>query len=637
MCGMAGFWVPGGAEQGSLEAQARTMADALLHRGPDDGGVWAESRKGLALAHRRLAILDLSAAGHQPMASASGRYVIVFNGEIYNHLSLRERLQQQGQALQWRGHSDTETLLAALSAWGFAETLSQLVGMFALAVWDAKTEELLLARDRFGEKPLYYGWQRGVFLFGSELKSLRQHPAFEGRLHHEALAQMLRYSYVPNPLCIYEGLHKLLPGHFLRLSMAHGPQALPVAEPYWTPWPALQAGLNAASHGTDAEAVDQLGSLLRTAVQQQCLSDVPLGALLSGGVDSSLVVALMQAQASQPVRTFTIGFHEKAFDEAGHARAVAQHLGTAHTELYVSPQDSLNLIPELPILFDEPLGDYSVIPTTLVARLARQQVSVALSGDGGDELHCGYSRYVETERRWRTLSAWPLVLRRTLAGMVRAVTHSPRALRAADVLAMPDLPTLYEHTQAYWRAPVVGGVRGYADRMIPKPLSTQLDVWQTMMATDLTQYLPEHILAKVDRAAMSVSLETRAPLLDHRLAEFALAQPMHRHRRQGQGKWLLRQVLYQHVPKALIERPKMGFTVPIDTWMRGPLRDWAESLLATSALADCFEPRPIREAWARYLAGDARPAQYLWNVLTAQQWLQAQRLPSRAAGDLRSG
>lgn len=624
MCGLAGLIATAATPADTLQAQAGAMIAALRHRGPDDGGLWTDAGSGLVLAHRRLAILDLSAAGHQPMVSAAGRWAIVFNGEIYNHLDLRAALQAEGAAPAWRGHSDTETLLAAVEAWGCEGMLARSVGMFALALWDRQQRELWLARDRMGEKPLYYGWQDGQLLFASELKALRAHPNFTADIDREALALMTRYSYVPNPHCIYRGFRKLAPGHCLRLPLAGlAPGRLPAPQAYWTPWPALEAGLD-AKPGDEAAAIDALDALLQRAVGQQCLSDVPLGALLSGGVDSSLIVSLMQARSTQPVRTFTIGFEEKAFDESAHARAVAAHLGTRHTELLVSPRAALELIPELPRLFDEPLGDYSVIPTYLVAKLARTQVTVALSGDGGDELFNGYTRYVDTERRWRRLQALPLALRRGLSAVLQGLAPTPRARRAAEVLALPDFAALYEYTQAYWRAPLRPPANDRADTGIPPDLAGRLDPWLWMVASDLALYLPEHILAKVDRAAMAVSLETRAPLLDHRVVEFALRQPARFRRRDDQGKWLLRQVLYRRVPKALIERPKMGFTVPIAAWLRGPLRDWAEDLLSARALAaQGFDADAVRREWQRYLAGDDRPAQYLWNLLTACQWLRA--------------
>ena len=620
MCGIAGFWATAAAPADTLAAQARAMGRALTHRGPDAHGEFVDAQAGIALAHTRLSILDLSPAGAQPMASASGRYQLVFNGEIYNHLDIRQLLAQQGAAPDWRGHSDTETLLAAIDAWGLKKALQASVGMFALALWDTQQRCLQLARDRIGEKPLYWGWQNGVLLFGSELKALRAHRAFAGQLNHHAVALMTRYKYVPAPHSIFLGVHKLPAGQVLSLSDPR-PGASPNIEPYWTVIDAAQP----APDMSDGEAVEALDGLLSQSVAQQRVADVPLGALLSGGVDSSAVVALMQQQASQPVRSFTIGFNERDYNEAEHAKAVAKHLGTQHTELYVTPDDARELIPNLPQWFDEPQGDYSSIPTYLVARLARQQVTVALSGDGGDELFCGYQRYFDNMQRVSTHGKLPAPLRKLAARCLGAVPQQ-RAQRAARVLGAADTAELYDRFVAPRAAPVPGHAYG---RQAPQHLAAgpDLDPWLQMMLTDLQQYLPDQVLAKVDRASMAVSLETRAPMLDHRVVEFALGQPNHRKLRDGTSKWLLRQVLYKHVPPALIERPKQGFTVPIDQWLRGPLRDWAQDLLSANALAqaECFDVPQVRDTWARFVAGDDHPAQWLWNVLTVQQWLDAKR------------
>lgn len=618
MCGIAGFWSVKGESAERAQQQASAMGQALTHRGPDAHGEFVDAKSGIALAHTRLSILDLSPAGAQPMASHSGRYQLVFNGEIYNHLALRDSLAAQGHAPSWRGHSDTETLLAAIDAWGLLKALQASVGMFALALWDRQSGSLQLARDRIGEKPLYWGWQGDTLLFGSELKALRAHEAFGGRLNHHAVALMTRYKYVPAPHSIYEGLYKLPPGHVLCLTSPQQGTA-PRMTPYWQPWGALQP----AEDMTDVEAVAELDRVLSQAVGQQRVADVPLGALLSGGVDSSTVVALMQRQASQPVRSFTIGFHEPDYNEAEHAKAVAAHLGTAHTELYVTPEDARDLIPGLPQWFDEPQGDYSSIPTYLVAQLARQQVTVALSGDGGDELFCGYQRYFDNMRRAGVHGAMPVWLRRVFAKCL-ALVPQQRARRAARVLAADDVVQMLDCLVAARAAPVPGHRQACQVPDLP-PIAQQADAWQQMMLADLMQYLPDQVLAKVDRAAMAVSLETRAPMLDHRVVEFALGQPNHRKLRGGTSKWLLRQVLYQHVPAALIERPKQGFTVPIDQWLRAPLRDWAEDFLSADALAraECFDVDEVRETWARFLAGDSHPAQWLWNVLVVQQWLHA--------------
>lgn len=619
MCGIAGFWNPEPAPAKRLQAQARAMGAAITHRGPDAHGEFVDAASGLALAHTRLSILDLSPAGAQPMASASGRYQLVFNGEIYNHTDIREMLAAQGHAPAWRGHSDTETLLAAIDAWGLQRALQASVGMFALALWDSESHRLQLARDRIGEKPLYWGWQGKTLLFGSELKALRAHPAFVGELDHGAVALMTRYRYLPAPHCIYAGLNKLPAAYVLSIDAAQASTRTPQIAPYWRAWDFV--GSRSNPDMSDDEAVAELDRVLSSAIAQQRVADVPLGALLSGGVDSSAVVALMQQQASQPVRTFTIGFEEPEFNEAEHAKAVARHLGTQHTELYVTADHARELIPNLPQWFDEPQGDYSSIPTYLVAQLARQQVTVALSGDGGDELFCGYQKYFDAMQRVAVHGRIPAPLRKLGGGMLGLVPHA-RAQRAAAVLQAAGLPEIFDLITAPSRAPVIG--HAWA-RSIPQAPQSAADVegWTRMMLADLHQYLPDQVLAKVDRASMAVSLETRAPMLDHRVVEFALGQPNHRKLRDGTSKWLLRQVLYRHVPAALIERPKQGFTVPIDQWLRASLRTWAEDLLTPDALAKsgCFDVPAIRKTWARFLAGDNHPAQWLWNVLMVQQWL----------------
>lgn len=630
-------------------ATAARMTDAIRSRGPDDQGHWADPDNGLVLGHRRLSIVDLSPAGHQPMTSASGRYVMVFNGEIYNHLLLRAALESEGKAPAWRGHSDTETLLAAIEAWGMPETLSRSIGMFAIALWDRERRALTLARDRVGEKPLYYGWQGtgagAVFLFGSELKALRPHPRFDGRIRRDALALYLRHNYIPAPYTIHEGIHKLLPGSWLTLTAA---QPDPVLHHYWS-LPEMAAN-NAAGRPqrTDAETIDALEDLLKSAIGQQMVADVPLGAFLSGGIDSSTVVALMQAQSSRPVRTFSIGFHETGYNEAEHAKAVAAHLGTDHTELYVSPQQAMDVIPSLPRLYDEPFADSSQIPTFLVAQLAREHVTVSLSGDAGDELFCGYNRYLMAASMWRRLSATPLPLRRLAASAITALPPAgwnalsrllPQASlrgrlgdklhKGAGVLASPSIDKLYMGLVSHWNDPAAVVIDGQEPSTFltgNAPALAGLDPVERMMALDAITYLPDDILVKVDRAAMGVSLETRVPFLDHRVIEFAWSLPMHLKMRDGVGKWALRQVLYRHVPQALIDRPKMGFGVPIDQWLRGPLRDWAASLLDPARLRreGYLRPEPIQALWQAHLSGQRNWAYLLWDVLMFQSWLDEQ-------------
>ena len=652
MCGFAGFlgaarWRD--AAQGTALLQG--MADPIFSRGPDDAGYWFAplAGGGIGLTHRRLAILDLSPAGHQPMASTSGRFVLAFNGEVYNHLDLRKEL---GGSMVWRGHSDTETLLAGFEAWGVRGTLERCIGMFAIALWDQKEQSLTLARDRLGEKPLYYGWQgRGdeaCFLFGSELKALKAHPAFAAAIDRNALALLMRHNYINAPHSIYQGIYKLPPGHMLSLSLQ---QREPVLSAYWSLPAVAERGVGQPFAGTADQAVVALEALLKSAVQQQMLADVPLGAFLSGGIDSSTIVALMQAQSDRPVKTFTIGFHEEGYNEAVHAKAVAQHLGTEHTELYVTPQQALDVIPKLPSLYCEPFSDSSQIPTFLVSQLARQKVTVALSGDAGDELFGGYSRYTLAQNLWNKAARIPRPLRSVAAAGIKALPVAgwnagiaplrallPRSLRDANVgdklhkgaalLSARQIDDLYAQLVSHWEPQgLVLGAQEPATALRGQGLPLEgLSNIERMMALDAITYLPGDILTKVDRAAMGVSLETRVPFLDHRVVEFAWGLPMQYKLQGGVGKWALRQVLYRHVPKALIERPKMGFGVPIDSWLRGPLRDWSENLLDESRLRQegFFNPAPIRQKWTEHLSGKRNWQHHLWDVLMFQAWLEAQ-------------
>ncbi len=654
MCGLAGYlgavtW----RANDKVSVVLKRMADTIVARGPDDSGVWYDSEAGIGLAHRRLSILDLSPAGHQPMACHTGRYVIAFNGEIYNHLDLRKSLEQAGSAPVWRGHSDTETLLAGFAAWGIRATVERCIGMFAFAVWDKQTRALTLGRDRLGEKPLYYGWQGSgderVFLFGSELKALKAHPAFKTEVNRNALALLMRYNYIPAPYSIWQDINKLQPGCLLTISYQH-PE--PCIEPYWSGKQVVEVGFRSPFRGTAEEAVSALEMLLRDAVSQQMLADVPLGAFLSGGVDSSTVVALMQAQSGLPVRTFSIGFNEVHYNEAEHAKAVARHLGTQHTELYVTAGDALNVIPKLPSLYDEPFSDSSQIPTFLVAQMARQHVTVALSGDAGDELFCGYNRYIMANRMWGTLSYLPVGLRRAVASSLTKLSpgtwnHIASPLmkvlpnrfgmmnigdklhKGADVLASQTVEDLYRDLVSHWRTPADLVLKATEPVTVltsaDLQLNTSTDI-ERMMALDMLTYLPDDILTKVDRAAMGVSLETRVPFLDHRVVEFAWQLPLEYKLRDGVGKWALRQVLYKFVPQALIERPKMGFGVPIDTWLRGPLRGWAEELLDASRLHNegFFNTEMVREKWDEHLSGKRNWQYLLWDVLMFQAWLEKQ-------------
>jgi asparagine synthase (glutamine-hydrolysing) len=611
MCGIAGFLDP----RAGLDAQAATarvaaMAAAVGHRGPDDAGAWVDPAAGVALGHRRLAIIDLSAAGHQPMVSASGRSVIVLNGEIYNYAELREELRAP-----WRGASDTEVLLEAIEAWGLERALERARGMFALALWDRERRELALARDRLGEKPLYYGRAGAAFLFASELKALRAHPGFAARVDRSAVAQFFRYGYVAGANAIYEGVRKLPPGTFLR-AVADGEPT-----PYWSFRAVAEATPLAVS---GREAADLLEAELRGAVRAQMVADVPLGAFLSGGVDSSTVVALMQAQSSRPVRTFTIGFREAAFDEAPHARAVAAHLGTDHTEVHVTPREARDVIPRLPAIYDEPFADSSQIPTVLVAGIARRAVTVSLSGDGGDELFAGYPRYRLASRLWRLLAPVPRPARRAAARALALLPDAHPRLRAVrELIVQPDADHLYAQLMSTWRRP--GEVVAAAEAPAVLPLApaafARTDPTERGQFADTLQYLPDDILVKVDRAAMAVSLETRVPLLDPGVVALAWRLP----RAVKAGKRVLQDVLARHVPRRLFERPKMGFGVPIGDWIRGPLRPWAEALLDEERLRreGYVEPAPIRRLWAAHLAG-ANAAYPLWIALMWQAWLEAQ-------------
>jgi len=639
------MWQHRGGDADVLCERVQRMARTLHHRGPDDAGQWSDPAVGIALGFRRLSILDLSPTGHQPMSSGDGRYVVVYNGEIYNFQDLRAELEQRGVA--FRGTSDTEVFLEACSCWGPEATIPRLWGMFAIALWDRKERTLLLARDRLGKKPLYY-WQDGnTFLFGSELKALRAHPSFSAEIDRDALAAYLRFGYVPMPLCIYRNAHKLPQGCMAVVRAGQAPEI----RPYWEARQVARDGLARRFDLSDVEATDQLDTLLRDAVARRMIADVPLGAMLSGGFDSSTVVALMQAQSTRPVRTFTIGFHEAAYNEAKAAKEVARHLGTDHTELYVTPKEAQDVIPRLPTLYDEPFADSSQIPTFLVSALARQHVTVALSGDGGDELFGGYTRYQWADGIWRRARWIPARVRGWTARAIRAWSPQrwdslydavewlvPRRVRQtmpgdkahklAELLTADQPDALYHRLVSLWKSPcdlVVGGQEPASVLLDPAVRELAPDFTERMMLFDLVTYLPDDILVKVDRASMGVSLEARCPLLDHRVVEWVWRLPLHFKRRDGQGKWLLRQVLSRYVPAELVERPKMGFGVPIDAWLRGPLREWAEELLDERRMREqgLLRPEPIRAAWAEHLSGRRNEQYRLWAVLMLQAWLRA--------------
>jgi asparagine synthase (glutamine-hydrolysing) len=646
MCGITGFLTSSAETEFEMKMMVARMAEQLIHRGPDDSGVWVDPQAGVALGHRRLSILDLSPDGHQPMHSETGRYVIVFNGEVYNFKELRSTLESMGH--RFRGHSDTEVMLAAMEQWGIDEALPLFNGMFAFAVWDRKERQIHLVRDRLGEKPLYYGWMGQTFLFGSELKALVAHPEFKDEVNRDALALYLRFNCIPAPYSIYRGIKKLPPATKLTLNLSnmhciHSPR------PYWSAEEAVRRGLEEPFEGSEREAITCLDALLRDAVKMRMVADVPLGAFLSGGVDSSATVALMQQQSQRPVKTFSIGFHDKAYNEAKYAAAVARHLGTDHTEFYVSAEEAMKVIPHLPKFYDEPFSDSSQIPTYLVSALARRYVTVSLSGDGGDELFGGYKRYFMWGRIWNAVQWAPAFIREAAAWSLRRVgpqqwnqvlglafphflsarhiaSPGEKVEKLAQILSTKDSFRRYQVIVSDWEScnsAVQGGVEP-SSMLNQRCAGTEFrDFCVQMMFLDTVTYLPDDILVKLDRAAMAVSLEGRVPLLDHRVVEFAARLPLPMKLRAGRGKWILRRVLYQYVPQELIDRPKKGFSLPIAEWVRGPLREWAEELLDECRLRQdgYFHPKIVRKIWEDHLSGQRDLRHHVWALLMFQAWL----------------
>jgi asparagine synthase (glutamine-hydrolysing) len=640
VCGLAGILSGKPFRHDELQRVTKRMSDAIVHRGPDDQGVWVDPSAGVGLGFRRLAIVDLSAQGHQPMHSSTGRYVMIFNGEVYNHWDLRRELQSSG--CRFRGHSDTEVILAAFELWGIERAVRRFVGMFAIAVWDINLRQLSLIRDRLGIKPLFVYQHDGLVTFGSELKALVAGPEFDKTLDTSALTAYLRYLYVPAPQCVFQHVAKLTPGHILTITDPTSP--LPPSVPFWSATTVARDGGRMQVSSGDEEAIAELEEILGDAVRLRMQADVPLGALLSGGIDSSTVVALMQASADRPVKTFTIGFNQHDFDEATHARAVAKHLGTDHTELRLTGEDALAVVARLAEMFDEPLADPSQIPTFLVCELARREVTVALTGDGGDELFGGYNRYVEGERLITEFDRWPSLLRRLSASGLTSV--SPRTWnqmrdtlrpvfpiagrtrllgeklhKIGDLLREDSTGGMYRSLLSAWQQPedfVVGGTAATWDRKMDGVAG--LALMERMMLADQTSYLPDDLLAKVDRASMAVSLEARVPILDHRVVEFSWRLPRKFKVRDGRGKWILRQILYKHVPRALVDREKMGFSVPLAQWLAGPLRNWAGDLLLSGETDGLLRNEVVHREWDRFLAGNSTNSAGIWALVMFRSW-----------------
>lgn len=651
MCGVAGF-IDCSREQGTddLTATVLAMADKIQHRGPDDRGAWVDPAAGIALGSRRLAIIDLSVEGHQPMQSADGRFVIAFNGEIYNFRALSRELEGRGH--RFRGHSDTEAMLAAISQWGLEGALARFNGMFAFALWDRQLRVLQLARDRLGEKPMYYGWMGRTFMFGSELKALRTHPDFRGEIGRDPLALYMRHNYIPAPYSIYKGIHKLPAASTLTVGPADEGK-LPNPQAYWSAKEVAERGVSMPFLGSEDDAAEHLDALLRDAVLLRMESDVPLGAFLSGGIDSSAIVSLMQAQSDRPVKTFTVGFFESGYNEAEDAKKVARQLGTDHTELYATSDEAIAVIPKLPTLYDEPFADSSQIPTFLISQLARSQVTVSLSGDGGDEVFGGYDRYHMGSQMWDKIESVPKRFRGAAAKTLTALSPAtwealyrnlswmlPAKYRnrnpgdrfhgLAKILRSTSPETLYLELVSHWKEPdsLVLGASEPPSTFISDPSGRAVltDFVSRMMYLDTINYLPDDILVKVDRASMGVSLEVRVPFLDHRVVEFAWQLPLTMKARNGEGKLPLRRLLHRYVPKEMVNRPKMGFGVPVGEWLRGPLKDWAEALLTETRLRNegYLDPGAVRRKWLEHLSGRRNWDYYLWDVLMFQAWLENQ-------------
>lgn len=636
MCGFVGYY----SSLKFPEELIKKMGNAIIHRGPDAAGYWGDPGNGIQVCHRRLSVIDISEAGAQPMVSFGGRYVIAFNGEIYNYLKIKKEIENENFGYEWRGHSDTEVILRGFEVWGVEETLKKMIGMFAMALWDKVAKKLYLCRDRLGEKPLYYGWQGNSFFFGSELKSFLPHPHFNKVISAKAVSSFFKYNYVPNGLCIYSGIEKLKPGCFVEIHFESKEIKL---QSYWNLKNIVTAEKQPGNKSI-TEWTSDLEILLKDAVGQQMLSDVPLGAFLSGGIDSSVIVALMQTQSSQKVKTFSIGFGEEKFNEAIYARSVAKHLGTDHTELYVSSRDALHVVPDLPKIYDEPFADSSQIPTYLLAKLARQKVTVSLSGDGGDELFCGYDRYLQAGNTWNRLQYLPFNFRNGFGKLILKKSSSKwdawfnryksiipskfhlshfgdKIHKGANLLGTPNEFSFYDGFLTHWQPDFIMSKNIKAEMYNFNGID-DLSLIEKMMFLDTVTYLPNDILVKVDRAAMANSLETRVPFLDHRVVEFAWTVPMNLKMRDGKSKWLLRQVLNKYVPRQMIERPKMGFGVPLDSWLRGPLKEWSEHLLSDESLKKhgLLNNENVHSIWNAHIRGGRNWHYRLWDVLMFQSW-----------------
>lgn len=645
MCGITGFY---SKNLSTFNNSILKMNSALFHRGPDFSGVWQDRSSGIVFGHQRLSVLDLSSAGNQPMISSSGRFIITYNGEIYNHLEIRKELKEINMNINWKSNSDTETFLEAIEYWGIDNALKKVVGMFAFALWDKKNCSLVLARDRMGEKPLYYGWQgkglNKVFIFGSELKALKQHPEFQKTINRDAIALLLRHNYIPDPYSIYKNIYKLLPGQYLLLKnkdLKKNFLSKPVN--YWSLTKIAIEGSKDLFKEDDSEIQNNFEKILKDTVKKKMISDAPVGAFLSGGIDSSTLVSLMQSENINRIKTFTIGFNDDDFNEAKHAKKIAKHLNTEHTELYFSPKTVMEIIPKLPIIHDEPFSDNSQIPSFLISQLAKKQIKVAISGDGGDELFCGYNRYSYVNNWSQRFNLIPFGLRKVFANKIKSISQDrwnillkflpflnqhANKIKGSKALEANSLTDLYYILFSQWQNPtdvVLNSSEPGTFLTLYKPNLNQLNNYEQMMVLDLISYLPNDILVKVDRTSMASSIETRVPLLDHKLIEYVWKIPHNLKFRNGQSKWILKQILKKYVPERLTERPKKGFGIPLHSWLRGPLRDWAENLLDEKKLLKegYFDAKIVREKWDDFILNKKNWHQDLWNILMFQAWLDS--------------